>query len=191
MNTRGVAHVLALIVGLISTLPARAATIVVTSLADPDSLFTCSLRQAITNANRRGATLHSRCAPGTSVNTIVFAPGLAGTIKLQQELPDVTGNLTIIGPMGSRGVTIDGLQEFSFDGLMELKPSANLTVRNLNFSNGERFGGGAIFNNKGTLTVYNCTFSANESLAPTGGAIINDGTMLVTDSVFAANVALT
>ncbi len=110
---------------------ARAATIVVTSLADPGSSPTCTLRQAITNADHRGATRLSRCAPVMRVNTIVFAPGVSRTIELQQELPDVTGNLTIIGPTGSRGVTIDGLHEEPPEGLMELTSRANLTVQNL------------------------------------------------------------
>jgi hypothetical protein len=155
-------YAVGLVVGLISlaALPAWAATIVVTSVADPGSFLACSLRQAITNANGRSATRLSRCAPGTSVKRIIFAPGLTGTIELKQELPDVTGNLTIIGPTGSKGVTIDGLHEFPPDRLMALTPRANLTVQDLTFSNGEAYGGGAINNSEGTLTINNCTFTA-------------------------------
>jgi hypothetical protein len=182
-----------LIVGLVAlTAPwARASTIVVTSLADPGSIFTCSLRQAITNANKRGSTRLSVCVPGTRVNTIIFAPGLTGTIALRQTLPTITGSLTISGPSGSRGVTIDGAGDFPLDGLMRLTHGANLTVQNLTFSHGVAFGGGAINNFEGTLTVSNCTFNDNQSVAFYAGAISNEhGSLLVTDSTFSANSAL-
>jgi hypothetical protein len=103
-----------------------AATITVTSLADPGTPATCTLRQAIESANTNTAV--GTCAAGVGVDTIVFdaALGLSaatpGTITLDQtsmsEAPvsgstttnwllTTQGDLTITGP-GSAALTING-----------------------------------------------------------------------------------
>jgi hypothetical protein len=105
---------------------ASAATITVTSLADPGTPATCTLRQAIESANTDTAV--GDCVTGLNADTIVFDAALnltaatPGTITLDQtsmsEAPfapitPVTwllfakGDLTITGP-GSAALTING-----------------------------------------------------------------------------------
>ncbi|MGA3228484.1 MAG: CSLREA domain-containing protein, partial [Candidatus Binatus sp.] len=84
----------------------RAATITVTTLADPTGARgTCSLRQAITNANGQNTAGSTNCSAGSGNNDqIIFASGLTGTITLGSTLPPITDtNLAIIGPTGSPG----------------------------------------------------------------------------------------
>ena len=55
---------------------ARAAIITVTTLADPTGASgTCSLRQAITNANGENQSGSTNCTAGTGLDTIVFQSG--------------------------------------------------------------------------------------------------------------------
>jgi CSLREA domain-containing protein len=82
---------------------ARTETIVVNSLADPGAAGTCGLRDAITAANTMKTM--DGCAAGKGHDTIRFH--VTGTIRLASTLPQVTGNLTIDGPV-SPGITIDG-----------------------------------------------------------------------------------
>ena len=72
--------------------PVHAATITVTNTNDSGAN---SLRQAIIDANGNGDLS----------NTINFS--VTGTITLGSSLPNITKNLTIIGP-GSGNMTIDG-----------------------------------------------------------------------------------
>src|SRR5271167_4155826 len=88
---------------------ARAATIMVTSLADPGAAGVCSLRQAITNANGQNQSGSTGCAAGSGNNdTIEFS--VAGTILLGSTLPAIVSGetLTITGLTTPPGITIDG-----------------------------------------------------------------------------------
>ena len=68
----------------------------------------------------------------------------------------------------------------------------NLTLQNGKYNGGDMFCGGAIINS-GTLTITNCTFTNNTAsvtdFACQGGAIWNDGTLTVIDSTFTKNTA--
>jgi CSLREA domain-containing protein len=91
---------------------ARAATITVTTLADPTGAAgSCSLRNAITAANTQTATNNCTAGVGTT-DTIVFETGLTGTIAIGNTgtLPAIVGGetLTITGPTTSGGITIIG-----------------------------------------------------------------------------------
>ena len=63
-----------------------------------------------------------------------------------------------------------------------------LTVTNSTFSDNSAPEGGGIYNNSGTLTVTNSTFSGNSAGYP-GGGIANGGTLTVTNSTFSGNSA--
>ncbi len=181
----------------------RAATITVTTLADPSGApGTCSLREAITNANGQNRSGSTNCAAGSGNNdTIVFASGLTGTITLGSTLPTITDtNLAIIGPTNPPGITISG---GGLVQLMEVGMGATLNVQLLTLTGGNtRFTAGpcewgADICNQGSLTVSNCTFSDN--VAPNGGGAIatgvkfgpglTAGTLTVTNSVFSNNKA--
>jgi hypothetical protein len=148
--------------------------------------------------------------------TIVFSQ--TGTITLASTtLPKVTGGitLTITGPTTSpAGMTIDGAGSVQ---LMRVAQGATLNLQNLTLAHGNAVDsldpppliggpnvtdgeGGAIFN-EGTLTISNCTFSANQATIESlgvfdrnvgsgGGAIFNSkGTLNITNSTFSANKA--
>jgi predicted outer membrane repeat protein len=134
-----------------------------------------SLRAAITSANG---------IPGA--NTIDFS--VTGTIALLSTLPAITGNLTIIGPTGSPGITIDGGGAVQ---LMRVNTGATVNLQFLTLTNGfatkaSGVDGGGILNN-GTLTISNCTLSGN--ITSFGGAIFSSSTLTVTDSTFSGNRA--
>jgi len=179
----------------------RAATITVTTRADPTGARgTCSLRQAITNANGQNHSGSTNCTAGSGNNDrIIFASGLTGTITLGSTLPSITDtNLAIIGPTGSPGITISGGGTVQLivvpAGPEATLGSATLTLQLLTLTNGSAGEGGAIANG-GTLIVSNCTFSNNVAGAGGGGAIYNGlsyngvGVLTVSDSTFSQNQA--
>jgi len=162
----------------------RANTITVTSLSDTGATGICVLRDAITAANSMTAT--NGCAAGSGTDSIVFEPGLTGTIALGSTLPTITdSSLTITGPTGSPGIIINGggnVQVMETDG-------GDTNLQNLTIANGAspQGSGGGIFNTL-TLTVTNCTFSGNSAV--NGGAIYNVGSLTITNSTFSGNSAL-
>ena len=145
--------------------------------------------------------------------TIKFAPGLSGVI-LNTTVPTGLGinqALNIIGP-GARVLTISGnnvARVFNVTGGTGnivnisgltiananssgsgggLSNSANLTLRDcavLNNAGGS--GGGAV--NSATMRVTNCTFAGNRSTG-NGGALRNVGDLVVTNSTFNSNTAV-
>ena len=98
---------------------------------------------------------------------------------------DITGNITIVGPSGSNGLTLSNLgttQRFFYVSSSSLIPGtpASLTLDNLTLSDGEAAGGssdqgggaagmgGAIFN-LGSLTLIQSTLSGNTALGGSAG----------------------
>jgi len=160
---------------------ARAATIVVNSLADPGTTGVCALRDAITAANTMTAT--NRCAAGTGNDTIRFY--VTGTIALSNTLPRVTDSRLTIKGSASPGITIDGGTEVQ---VLQVASGATLTLNNLTIAHGGNLfsNAGAIVND-GTLTVNNSTVANNQ--ATFAGAILNEETLTVTNSTFSDNSA--
>jgi hypothetical protein len=165
---------------------ARANTITVTSLSDIGATSICILRDAITAANSMTAT--NGCAAGSGTDSIVFEPGLTGTITLESTLPTITdSNLTITGPTGAPGITISGGGNVQ---VMEVGGGATL-LQNLTIADGSFPGGnGGGIENTSTLTVTNCTFFDNRTSDENGGGIYNSGTLMVTNSTFSGNSVL-
>ncbi len=160
---------------------ARASTITVTSLSDTGAIGICVLRDAITAANSMTAT--NGCAAGSGTDSIVFEPGLTGTIALGSTLPPITDtSLSITGPTGSPGITISGGGSVA---VMSVQ-TGTTNLQNLTIAHGSvpLGSGGGIFNS-GTLTVTNCTFSDNTALG--GGGIFSGGTLTITNSTFSDN----
>lgn len=141
--------------------------------ADIELSDTCTLADAITAANTDEAV--GGCPAGDGADTI----SLASDITLDAALPQITTGITIEGG----GYTISGnnrLRIFVVNG-------GNLTIHELTLTNGFGDWGGAIANLKGMLKISSSTI-ANCS-AVEGGAIGNEGTLNVIDSVFQDNVS--
>src|SRR5439155_23855722 len=128
-----------------------------------------------------GGTYTIYLQPNTTFTNVLL--GIGGT---------KTVNLTIIG----NGDTIDGWSR-----LFVVNPGSSLTLNQMTLRNGYiyAYNGGAIYN-WGTLTLSNCTLTANSCeysgydslhLGGEGGAIYNDGgTVTVSGSILSGNSAL-
>jgi CSLREA domain-containing protein len=166
----------------------------VTKLADTDGACTpadCSLREAI----------------GTGDSSIDFAPGLAGQIDLQSELPHLSHDVEIQGP-AAKTLTVRGGGGRIFTVRSGVSEISGLTIENgSSIDNcpladyGEPcpldrdFGdGGGIFNAEGaTLTIRNSVVSGNYAhggrFGGGGGGIANGGTLTIVDSTVSGNQA--
>jgi CSLREA domain-containing protein len=139
----------------------------------------------------RQATLDANANPGA--DSIVFTPGLSGTIVLRGEL-SINDSLTITGP-GANVIAISGNNTYRV-----LENSSVLSLSGLTITDGYgylRNGGGIL--NEGTLTISNCTFSHNTSYGVdnteggAGGAIFNSSgsSLTLNNCTLADNVATT
>src|SRR5271156_245952 len=111
---------------------ARAATITVSTLADPTGPSgTCAFRDAITAANTMTAT--NNCAAGSGTDTIQF--GVTGMITLGEELPPIAntspGSLTIDG--SGQAITLDGA---GTDRIFNVNSRATLNLQFLTLAHG-------------------------------------------------------
>jgi hypothetical protein len=143
----------------------------VNTLADTGagSGLTGDLRYCMTQANLANGS-----------NTIMFQPGLSGTILLHTVLPTITNNLTIDGPQVA-SVIVNGNKLGSVFNVAagETVSISNLTITGGNSNNG----GGGILNN-GTLTVDNCYITGNSGgngNSGGGGGMLNFGTLTVSN----------
>lgn len=165
-------------------------TYTVTTLADPGSGGSVSLRQAIAAANTAGGS-----------NVINFAGGLTGTIDLAAVLPTITSALTINGP-GASLLTVNGN---GYGTVLTFAPASGTpssTIGGLTITGGKGSGsgtlsggdgGGGIDNSGDALTVSNCAITGNSSTGVAGGiatgAIGNKGSLTVVDSTITSNTA--
>jgi hypothetical protein len=152
------------------------------------------------NGGGGGATLRNEIAAAQSGDTIVFAQGLTGAIRLTSgsELY-INKNLDIEGP-GASHLAIDGYN----CRVLEVAAGAHVTLSGLTIQSGDgRYGGfdpqlndglGGGILNWGTLTVTGCTLTANYDTLGTpvndlGGAIYNTGTLTLSGSTVTRNYA--
>ncbi len=124
------------------------AVFTVTSLKD---IGADTLRDAIDQANA-----------AAGADTIEFAVGLAGTIKLGAALAEITDDLTITGP-GSRSLTIDGANKvriFSING-----DGVDVDLSGLKLTRGFADAGGAlsISSAGGQISIRDCVISGNKA----------------------------
>jgi hypothetical protein len=184
-----------------------AATFTVTNLADAGP---GSLRQAIADAN----------ADPTSADTIVFQPGLTGTITLTTGQLTVTGPVTIIGP-DPRKLTISGNNQsriFEFDngnpslshydlsgvtltqgaatgdqlgGGIEVA-SETLFLNNVVIADNRADEGGGIFvHPDGFLRMDACTVQDNQAKGGGGGLLLLSGsTAFIRNSTISGNLTV-
>jgi CSLREA domain-containing protein len=103
------------------TTPAVAAIIEVTSLADNERTGNgfCTLREAILNANADAELSSGDCLAGLGNDAITFSTG-PGTIPLSSDLPAVSTEIAIIGPVAGNMVIMSSpeflVSHFQVDG---------------------------------------------------------------------------
>jgi hypothetical protein len=92
--------------------------------------------------------------------------------------------------INGNGFTLDGASSFQ---ILSVISGATLNLQFLTLKDGSVTGSGGAILNDGTLTVTNSTLSANQATGALGlgfgGAIRNDGTLTVTNSTFSGNQA--
>jgi hypothetical protein len=146
------------------------------------------------------ATLRNEIAAAQSGDTIVFAQGVTGAIRLTSGFElYINKNLDIEGP-GAKNLAIEGYNCRVF----EVAAGAHVTLSGLTIEGGDGrngdfdpqpndgLGGGIL--NWGTLTVTGCTLTANYNTIGTpafdlGGAIYNAGTLTLSGSTVTRNYA--
>jgi CSLREA domain-containing protein len=179
--------------------PAYAAGIIVNSNADTTADDgTCTLREAITNANNNSQVYATsgECAAGSGTDNISFNSSLSGaTIYLASTL-SLSSDMTIDGSALTSQITISGdtapADDIGDVGVFSVTSSATVTLNSLTITKGSASTGAGIYNNTGsTLTVTNSTLSGNKAASGPGGGIRNDGTLTVTNSTFSGNTATT
>jgi hypothetical protein len=149
----------------------------------------------LNNLDSGAGSLRADIAAAHNGDTIVFATNLNGqTITLTSGELLLKHNLTIAGP-GPGNLTVSGNHTSR---IFEVAATVSkpVTLSGLTISNGLAAGstgvslsGGGILN-QGTLTVSNCTQSGNTTgKGGSGGGIENDGTLTVSGSTLSANTA--
>lgn len=137
---------------------------------------------AVVNNNDSGpGSLRQAVLVAQATDTILFASNVVGTITLTSGQITISGNRTILGPLA--GVTISGN---NFSRVFNISGGATASIANLTISNGRfkagsgiAMGGGVL--NQGTLTLANCTVSANAVIGfdGSGGTVGNPGGIAV------------
>ena len=143
-------------------------------------------------ADSGGGSLREGIISGDS--TIVFAPGLHGTIKLTSGDMQITKSVTIDGP-GANTLSISGNDSSR---IFDISGSANVAISGLAITDGlATSGGGILVEGTAALRISNCTFTGNEALGNAagggfGGGIEDSspGVLSVTNSTFNTNKAI-
>jgi CSLREA domain-containing protein len=202
-----VALCIALVVSVVQVTPVYAASIVVNSNEDTDTVNIndgkCTLREAIIAANSN-LTRGGCIAGSVGADTISFASNY--TITVGSQLPFITTAMTITGK-GATNTIIQAAatpetatwRVFQVTGPTQAEPHSplgDLTLDGVTVRHGNCEGsctsaggidpnsGGGIYNG-GTLTVKNSSISDNVAVG--GGGIYNGGTLIVNTSTISGN----
>jgi CSLREA domain-containing protein len=168
---------------------AQAATLTVNTTADASPpAGTCSLRNAIDNANAN-STVHAECQPDGAygADTIVFEPAVFPPETLTTST--VSGQLLLTD---SSTTTINGGNAVTLDGggakrIFFVSGSAYFEA--LTIGNGySTYGGAGIFNS-GTTTIDSCVVVGNVAKNGRGGGVYNAGELTVSKSTLIGNTA--
>jgi CSLREA domain-containing protein len=147
----------------------------------------CSLREAITNANKN-YQYYSDCTQGISDDGIFFSNSLGtATILLSSSLPAIKDRSGLVID-GGGDITISGGGSYQ---VFTVETRAPLTLIRLTVTRG-RGGvgskGGGLYNQGGFVTINNSTF--HENSAANGGGLYSNGAYLtITNSTFSGNGA--
>jgi parallel beta helix pectate lyase-like protein len=176
---------LAVIAGLALAMPSTAA-------ADDVETFTVNAggdagdgvcEAAAGECTLRDAMIAAEDADTTDLDTIVFDPGVTGTITITgAQLPMVDEPLNVNGP-GAGTLTVSG--GFNFKIFETSGASTALTIAGLTLSGGNgsaTFDGGAVVNNGAQVTLDEAAVTTSQP-----AAVYNDGSLTVTDSEISSN----
>ncbi len=162
-------------------------TMITVDTAALDELETdgdCSLYEAVRAADTNQAVDECPAGSAISPDRIVFAVGSSATIAgYDSLLVTDAAGLSVSG--GKAKITL-GILCCGGGPVFRVEEGASLSLSRLKLDHGDWAWGGAILN-EGTLTVTDTTFSNN--LAWSGGAIENRDTLTVVNSTFSGNSA--
>ena len=167
----------------VDEIPAQ--TYVVTSLANTianDGVLT--FIEAFQAANTNLPVGDAQAGSDTEQDTIQFAPGLTGTVLVNDGKLTINDDLAIEGP-GSELLTFDAEYENS---LFLIQTDVVVAFRGMTITHGSTGGGGGIYN-KGTLTLTDVSVSDNEVDSYGGGIYNYYGTITLNNSTVANNLA--
>jgi fibronectin-binding autotransporter adhesin len=128
----------------------------------------------VTNTNDSGAgSLRQAVMDASSVDTILFAAGVTGTITLTTGEIALDKDLNIAGP-GANLLSVSGNNASR---VFNISSARNITLSGLTIENGNASGsfGGGIISDHSNLTIQNCMLTGNSAANGFGGAIFNDG----------------
>ena len=154
----------------------------------------CSLIEAIINANDDAQT-HVDCNAGSGADTLILPP--ASTYNLTTSyatyggdtgLPQITSDITIDGAGSTIARTAGNIR------LLAVSSSGILTLNSLTLSAGNRptdAGGGAIYNNGGSVIINDSTLRDNSASGSEGGGAIRTrgGSVVINRSTLTGNQA--
>jgi parallel beta-helix repeat protein len=183
----------------------------------PTTTFTVKNLNDAGDGSLRFAVLAANDEQG--LDTITFAPGLAGTITLTTGQLEVKDSVTILGP-GAGVLTVSGNNASRIFRVENLARDINVAISGLTLTRGTGDGngdrGGAIFvvgenltlsgmvvtgnhafepggglavGRGGTLTMENCTVRDNRSEGNGGGVGVDSGTLVVRNTTISGNTA--
>jgi hypothetical protein len=185
-SVAGAALLLALMQGV-----GHAATITVTTTnpAINGEDGTCSLIEAIVNANDNAAT-HPNCPAGTGADTIVLPKGTHAVSAVDNSTYGATGLPVIASVITIEGngakITRKGLAPLFR--LMAVGPAGELTLKDVTLTRGTAAHDGGAIQNNGILAIQNSRISGNEA-GKYGGGINNYGTLTIENSTISGNDA--
>ena len=157
--------------------PCLPATIVVNTTADDNTVNgNCTLREAIRSVNLSLAV--DGCTAGDAVNDIINLTGMSGNITLGSVLPDITKNVSIVGP-GYTYLTVNANGTGRVFTINSSGSNKTVTISGLTITGGNDVNsGGAIFVSAGdTLNLSSSVISYSH--APNGGGIFNAGDVVM------------
>lgn len=182
-RARGVRRFWGCVAGLFGAMVSAsvgAATITVDTLFD-DADGACSLRAAIESANLDFPPEGSTCVAGNGRDVIAFS--VAGVLALNERLPDILGDLDIVGP-GAGELVIDA----GGSGPVLTVAGAGVSISGLGLTSGSSFFGGGLWVMEGAeAAVANLDVFSNAA-SRGGGGVAVQGALVMRDSVVRDNV---
>lgn len=137
------------------------------------------------DADSGEGTLRETLANAADGDTIMFSLTEQTTIMLTEGPLQVHKSISILGP-GQDQLTVDAEQ---LDRVFYIAPEKIVLISGVTIANGktsDKDGGGVY--NEGTLTLNDCTLTANQ--ADGGGAVSNKGTLTLTGCTLSENKAV-
>lgn len=148
------------------------------------SLHAVAGTQVVTNLNDSGAgSLRAAISAAAAGDTVVFTPGLSGTIALSGGTLTLTRNIVIAG---NPGIVLDGKDLVR---VMIVNAGVQAALSDLTLQHGLADNGAGIYNAGGVLTLSRCALRNNHATTSGGGLYVAGGSYSLTDTLVADNVA--